>query len=418
MNLLLIVTEIKNPVSLARVVLEASTKPLSLQRVPPNLLVGQGATDFATDMDLPILPNEFLVSDTARSRFNRWTKDLKTVEEREQRKSSKRKSPSLESTEQVSIGSNAKHTPPMTPDTEPDEPVPLSQLPTVHRPLAASDADLPTATLDSHSMTPMPTIDQLPTMSHNPDDHYNADSDTFVDDRFEWLMSAPKRTKINGSYDGSEECVDAFEAYGLKPRESLEEDAGREDLITDTVGAIAVDGFGNIAAASSSGGIGMKHKGRCGPAALVGIGTAVIPIDPADADQVCVATVTSGTGEHMATSCAAATAADRVYFSVRKTTGRLESCSDDEALKSVIENDFAKHPGVLNSPCAAALGVLAVKKTKHGIYFHFGHNTDSFAIASMHSEERKPVCVMSRSQGNCTIAMGGRASRSKYARRR
>ncbi len=365
------------------------------------------------------MPNDFLVSVTARSRFDRWTKDLKTVEEREQRKSSsKRKSPSLDSTEQVPIGSSAKHTPPMTPHSKPDQSSSLSLLPTVHRPLAASAADLPTATLDSHVMTPMPTIDQLQTFNGSPDDRFNGDSDTVVDDRFEWLTSAPKGTKINGSFDGSEEYLDAMEAYGLKHPEIAQDDSGREDLIMDTVGAIAIDGFGDIAAASSSGGIGMKHKGRCGPAALVGIGTAVVPIDPADVDQVCVATVTSGTGEHMATSCAAATAADRVYFSVRKTTGSLESCSDDEALKSVIENDFAKHPGIRNSPCAAALGVLAVKKTKHGIYFHFGHNTDSFAIASMHSEERKPVCVMSRSQGNSTIAMGGRASRAKYARHR
>lgn len=47
----------------------------------------------------------------------------------------------------------------------------------------------------------------------------------------------------------------------------------QEDVVTDTVGAICVDRWGRVAAGSSSGGIGMKHRGRIGPAALIGIGT-------------------------------------------------------------------------------------------------------------------------------------------------
>ena len=117
--------------------------------------------------------------------------------------------------------------------------------------------------------------------------------------------------------------------------------ASRPDDITDTVGAIAVDCFGNIAAGSSSGGIGMKHKGRVGPAALVGIGTAVIPFEPGDKEKTSVATVTSGTGEHMATTMAAGTCASRLYTSSRRNKkGGSEPTDDDDAIRAFVERDF------------------------------------------------------------------------------
>lgn len=113
------------------------------------------------------------------------------------------------------------------------------------------------------------------------------------------------------------------------------------DNVSDTVGAIAVDSYGNIAAGSSSGGIGMKHPGRVGPAALLGIGTAVIPADPSDPDKVQVGAVTSGTGEHIATTMAANTCALRIYYSQRKCAdGLFEEVTEDEAMRGIITTDF------------------------------------------------------------------------------
>ena len=173
----------------------------------------------------------------------------------------------------------------------------------------------------------------------------------------------------------------------------------RQDDITDTVGAIAIDCLGNVAAGSSSGGIGMKHRGRVGPAALVGIGTAVVPVEPKDETKLCVATVTSGTGEHMATTMAAGNCASRLYSTTyRGSDGGIESAdNDDQAIRSFVEKDFMGlslatsamqekkaddvflgHPSVKHSYSAGAIGILGVKKTTGGVHLYFAHNTDSF----------------------------------------
>jgi taspase (threonine aspartase 1) len=119
------------------------------------------------------------------------------------------------------------------------------------------------------------------------------------------------------------------------------DDVVMEDRITDTVGAIAIDIKGQIACGASSGGIGMKYRGRVGPAALVGVGAAVIPMHPDDRERKCISTVTSGTGEHMATTLAASTCAERLYnLAQRGKTGGMEPAMDTEVLPKFIERDF------------------------------------------------------------------------------
>lgn len=185
-----------------------------------------------------------------------------------------------------------------------------------------------------------------------------------------------------------------------------------EDLITDTVGAIAIDRYGRIAAGSSSGGIGMKHRGRVGPAALVGVGSAVVPEDEFDEDHVSVAAVTSGTGEHMATTMASQKCADRLYHNTRRGTGGIDIvATEEEAIESFVQADFMGHHGVSSSSSMGAIGVMAVKKTAYGYFLHFAHNTDSFALASMHSNEKDPKCVMSRLGVHSPVVQGGRKIR-------
>ncbi|GAD97121.1 asparginase [Paecilomyces variotii No. 5] len=442
------VSQIKNPISLARKILDASTKPLSLHRVPPNLLVGPGASDFAYDNGMHVLPPDFLVSDAAKERWRRWRQDLQAadrqamIELEERMELERQDNPYMISDYPGIVRPTQVISPPSS--VEPNLAVDAAASPNtagVTRGTAIEDGANTSRGIDQDQH-----IDSTVIQDHLHDfmeyGHYQMPQDD-VDNSFSWEQRPSNILRDSDGPSGHDGQLKSAAKLPVRPRhpEHAEiapgedgqsrissptphrtfpaqgQDGHEDDKITDTVGAIAVDCYGNIAAASSSGGIGMKHRGRVGPAALVGIGTAVIPADQDDADRVSVATVTSGTGEHMATTMAASTCASRIYSSQRKGEGgMLEEVTEDEAIKAMIEKDFMDHVGVKNSHCQAAIGIMAVKKTKDGVFLFFGHNTDSFALASMSSEERKPVCVMSRSNGNGSIAQGGRAYRHRRYR--
>ncbi|KAI5308794.1 hypothetical protein KEM55_004854 [Ascosphaera atra] len=106
----------------------------------------------------------------------------------------------------------------------------------------------------------------------------------------------------------------------------------------------------------------------------------------------------------MATAVVARGCAERVYDGVRRRRNRggvkgkemkddedameatpvgarcFEECTEDEAVESVIRDEFMNHPGVKGSSCHAGIGLMAVKKEKYGVGFYFGHNTESFVI--------------------------------------
>jgi taspase (threonine aspartase 1) len=507
---------------------------LTLRRVPPNLLVSQGATDFAYEMGIPVLPYDALISPAARERWLRWRADLRTAERKAKKSGNPpssykvRKDPEP-SEEQIRETMRRQHEREMLQDSpyirnsddntfyhserssntsfEPSGPSPsLSDVSAVswqsEKRTPTPDSSPSDEPAESFSMAAPHTVTEssrnafinstqkVPTLSTLKD--YRAQrekSGDFITEDTEMkdlgdIPKQPRHTRGRKSYsDGSDESNSASSAVTMKtpcpqsppaaainsrlpetpsekqaenptPRNStplnhIKENAplplapgsynlrreAEEDDITDTVGAIAIDSWGRIACGASSGGIGMKYRGRVGPAALVGIGTAVIPVDPNDTERTSVATVTSGTGEHMATTMAATVCAERLYSGVKKgKAGTYETVTEDEALKGMIENDFmgmvlslfarhllttiSGHPSVKNSNSAGAIGILGVKKVLDGVFLYFGHNTDSFAMASMHSDEAKPWCAMSRSSGNGQVAQGGRMLRYKTKRRR
>ena len=364
---------IRNPIHLARLVLEHSTKPLSLRRVPPNLLVGPGATDFAFEVGVPVVLPDFLVSAAAGERYARWKVDLNKASNYEDSESdresdaptsrheSKESLLSMRDAQNIELAGCWNESQPYSPRAKPTDPTcpetAYEAAPSVNSPRRSS--------LWSSNE---PGNDGQSSMKFREDDLGSDES--LVDD--DPPLFRPRTTPrpirrstssgVLGSLDLSEEggCqlpgpiiqpppTRAATPYSRDPRlsgrsvniDQIDFNRARQDDITDTVGAIAIDCFGNIAAGSSSGGIGMKHKGRVGPAALVGIGTAVMPFEHDDKERTSVATVTSGTGEHMATTMAAGICANRLYTSTRKTrNGHSESTDDDNAIRSFVERDF------------------------------------------------------------------------------
>ncbi|KAF3483146.1 threonine aspartase 1 [Arthroderma uncinatum] len=427
------VQHIKNPISLARVVLDTSTKPLTLNRVPPNLLVCSGATEFAYEHGMPVLPADVLVAPGSKERWIRWKRDLEQVANRLQEREKRMELDSF----------IPRHASPLASRTSPEagasnESSSRGSSPGGNSPLQASRSP-------SHVGNVCPSREMANTAvsnrcgspiiytSHNDvamegDGETNTDSCAdadFIDDTYHDIVPGANVPQELAADDKPKEHHVHFEEVEMEAETSSPKDTHKltqawgEDEISDTVGAIAIDSHGNIAAGSSSGGIGMKHSGRTGPAALVGIGTAVVPVDPDDKMCTSSAAVASGTGEHMTTTMVAQTCAERIYSGTKRIGGKpgvYEPTTEDEVVKSMIQNDFMGHPAVKSSHCHAAIGVMTVKKTQDGIIFVFGHNTDSFAVSSMSSEDSAACCTMSRTPGDRKIAQGGRFIRLKKSK--
>ncbi|KAI9158656.1 Threonine aspartase 1 [Paramyrothecium foliicola] len=472
------VPNIRNPISLAKLILDTSNHPLSLRRVPPNALVGDGARAFAEEHGMATFSNDYLVSKSARDRFLRWQEDLKRADV----KISEASTGVLPAGPDLSCipcqydttsSANIQHATPRDyraallagtwNEGQPDSPY-------CGTPSSDTSSTEPSAYFRNRPSTNA-ALDISPLRSSSdckpiPSNASMTGKDTLVGNNQATAKNSKGRDmRRTTQKDGSKPTLDTPGAFPdgsisaicqqgqgavegnnkrvvstaplrstenrqtvKRPHTSTQEvlatnhrpkrqraapEGSNGDAITDTIGAIAIDEMGHIAAGSSSGGIGMKHRGRLGPAALVGVGTAVVPHREDDDEGVTVAAVTSGTGEHMATTTASQRCAERIYHGIRLgPRGAIVQDDDEDAImESFIADDFMNHPGVKSCHSAGAIGVMAVKKTHSGYYLYFAHNTDSFALASMGGLEKEARCTMSRLPDGAKIAKGGRKVR-------
>jgi taspase (threonine aspartase 1) len=405
--------------------------------VPPNLLVGQGAVEFAANANMPILPHDALISDAARDRWLKWTADLRAAEKTRNNSAPQLGSPaaavlaSLDSESRVREQMRRAHTralehgvwneaQPMTPVSSSSDSVSLTspiskvstngaQSPSQARrlsgvrldtsPMTFSDPRGPPVPDQNNVSSPLANFNRRVSDGHHSGarfspiniidvDEYNSRPDLYNSRHSTYQGSRHDGSSEDSEQDSVSASSESLQLPSLTPSPELEaaattllpdlndndinltatpheEDAAEatfnhmglphedeqrlfsqmslnevEDHITDTVGAIAIDSYGNIACGASSGGIGMKHRGRVGPAALVGIGSAIVPVDPDDKDGSCAAAVTSGTGEHMATTMASTVIAERLFHGVKRTKDGYVETDDADAIRTFIEKDF------------------------------------------------------------------------------
>lgn len=107
--------------------------------------------------------------------------------------------------------------------------------------------------------------------------------------------------------------------------EALAAGSGADPIKYGTIGAVAVDAHGNVAAATSTGGITAKRWGRVGDSPLIGAGTY--------ADNRCAAVSATGSGEYFIRAVAAHQLAERIRIGGQSLQDALDAVlADIEAL--------------------------------------------------------------------------------------
>lgn len=302
---------IKNPVCLAKRLIEVQAEGLSLGRIPPSLLVGQGALDWAIQQGFSSVAGSELVTESSDKTYRKYKKRLLRLHfDQESRKACKSiKAPSSwqEDTTQTfdnDIFCNSS------------------------RHVAVDEAGNPKRQKVNSLLSEDDDVSFGPlqaTPSVNPQEKLLPNhllSENFLSDRPIDCSTTDDSNTDRGNF-------------------SLEANLSKH---LDTVGAMCVDSHGNIACAVSSGGIALKQPGRLGSAASFGAGCWALN---QNVNTPGIGVVTSGTGEHLIRTNFAKEFADCI-LSEKDTTMAVNMAFDLKFFGSPLLKDVKqKYAGTL-----------------------------------------------------------------------
>lgn len=73
-------SKVKNPIRLARILCERQSRLLSMDRIPPMILSGEGAVSYAKEVNLPIVNEAELISNKARKTYDHYRRNIEQYE--------------------------------------------------------------------------------------------------------------------------------------------------------------------------------------------------------------------------------------------------------------------------------------------------------------------------------------------------
>lgn len=170
----------------------------------------------------------------------------------------------------------------------------------------------------------------------------------------------------------------------------------------DTVGAVCIDNYGDVASGCSSGGLLLKCPGRVGQAAHYGSG---VWADSSDKGlRPSIAVCTTGCGEHLVQTLLAKTIADELIVEKNCPTVDLHRCMNERFMNSrFLQN--------VKTPKLGGALVLKADNTSGEVSLMWGHSTCCLGVGYMKKGDRKPCSQISTlpndAQEGRSINVGG-----------